>query len=303
MAARANYVKIGLFVTIGLVAAAALAITVGALTLHRKEVISYFTYFNEAVTGLDVGAPVKARGVNVGQVGDITFAPDRRMVEVRMDMDERTLIHLGLHQDHFVVPAELRAQLASQGLTGSTFVSIDVFDPEKNPPPALTFVAPERYIPAATSELKSLEESVFRAMDGIASLADSLSRDGFAEKTTRVLARADDVLAGLEQLLKSVDRQNIPQRAVRTLEELRAAVGKVSKALDGVDGDAGLIATTQRSVSSLGDVGLSAAGAARELDETLNEIREAASAVHVLAAELERQPNALLKGRAKRSTP
>ena len=171
MAARANYVKIGLFVTIGLVAAAALAITVGALTLHRKEVTSYFTYFNEAVTGLDVGAPVKARGVNVGQVGDITFAPDRKMVEVRMDMDERTLRHLGLHQDHFVVPAELRAQLASQGLTGSAFVSIDVFDPEKNPPPALTFVAPERYIPAATSELKSLEESVFRAMDGIASLA------------------------------------------------------------------------------------------------------------------------------------
>ena len=60
MGARANYIKIGLFVTIGLVAAAALAITVGALRVHRKEVTSYFTYFNESVTGLDVGAPVKA---------------------------------------------------------------------------------------------------------------------------------------------------------------------------------------------------------------------------------------------------
>jgi ABC-type transporter Mla subunit MlaD len=303
MVTSANYVKVGLLVTIGLVAAAVLGITVGALSVHRKEIISYFTYFNEAVTGLDVGAPVRARGVNVGQVGDITFAPDRRMVEVRMDMDERTLKRLGLHQDHFDIPSDLRAQLASQGLTGTAFVSLDSFDPAKNPPPVLTFVPPERYIPAATSQLKSLEESLFRAMDGIANLADSLSREGFPEKMLQVLTRADEVLARFAQLLKSVDRQNIPQRAVATIEELRGAVGKVSKALDGVDGDAGLIATTQRSMSSLGDVGRGATGAARELEETLSEIREAASAVHILAAELERQPDALLKGRAQGSSP
>jgi ABC-type transporter Mla subunit MlaD len=215
-------------------------------------------------------------------------------------MDERTLRRLGVERGQAPIPADLRAQLASQGLTGATFVSIDVFDPTKNPPPALTFAPAERYIPAATSELKSLEESVFRAMDGIANLADSLSREGFSEKTVQVLTRADDVLASLDEILKSVDHQRLPQHAAATIEELRTAAGKVSKALDGIDG---LIATTDRSMGSLGDVGRGATVAVGELDETLSEIREAASAVHLLAAELERQPDALLKGRAQRSSP
>ena len=70
-----------------------------------------------------------------------------------------------------------------------------------------------------------------------------------------------------------------------------------------MDGDTGLIATTQRSISSFGDVGRNATGAARDLDETLGEIRQAAAALRLLAEELERQPDALLKGRAREGSP
>ena len=301
MAAPANYVKIGLFVIIGFAAAITIAIAAGALTMHKKTV-AYFTYFNEAVTGLEVGAPVKARGVKVGQVAEITFAPDRRAIEVRMDMDEKELRRLGVPKN-YTIPPDLRAQLASQGLTGARFVSIDFFDPKTNPPPAMSFTPPEQYIPAAKSQIKSLEDSMTTAMDGLASLVDTMSREGFSEKTVQAMTSANDLLTGLQEFLKGLDRQKIPQRTGATIDELRIVANKVSGVLDRVDGDKGLIATTSRSMSSIGDVGRNATGATRDLDQTLGEIREAAAAIRLLAEELEREPDVLLKGRARRTSP
>jgi hypothetical protein len=64
-----------------------------------------------------------------------------------------------------------------------------------------------------------------------------------------------------------------------------------------------LLAATQRSVSSFGEAGRNVAGATRDLDETLSDIREAAAAFRELADELDRQPDALIKGRARRAGP
>lgn len=300
MAAPANYVRIGLFVVLGFAAAIALAVALGATTKMHKKTTAYVTYFNEPVTGLDLGAPVKARGVNVGQVGEITFAPDNRMIEVRMDM-ETSLIKRVVGEPHGVRP-DLRAQLASQGLTGSRFVSIDFFDATMNPPPIMSFALPEHYIPAAKSQQKSIEDSVTKAMDSLASLVGTMSQEGLSEKTVQAMTTANDVLTTLEQFLKGIDRQHIPQRATATIDQVRAAVEKVSLALDRVGGETGLIATTQRSVSSFGEAGRNATGATRDLDETLSEVRDAAAAIRLLADELEREPDILLKGRARGSS-
>ena len=50
--------------------------------LNREETVSFVTYFDESVQGLEVGAPVKLRGVPIGHAVDIGFAPDRRHIEV-----------------------------------------------------------------------------------------------------------------------------------------------------------------------------------------------------------------------------
>ncbi len=202
MAARVNYVKIGLFVVLGFAAAAALAIAVGAFATHKKTV-AYTTYFNEPVTGLDIDTPVKARGVDVGHVGNIAFAPDGKMIEVRMDLEPATLAPFVGTKSLMGVHPNLRAQLASQGLTGSRFVSLDFFDPTTEPPSALSFTPPDRYIPAAKSQQKSLEDSVTKAMDGLARLVDTMSREGFSEKTVQAMTSLDDVLTNLAPALYS----------------------------------------------------------------------------------------------------
>ena len=306
MATSTNYVKIGAFVILGLGATAAIAIAIGVQHIHRQT-LAYYTYFGESVDGLEISAPVKLRGVRIGQVGDVTLAPDHTMVEVRSDLDVATLKRLGLAgQDP---PPDLRAQLASQGLVaGTRFVAVDHFDPKTSPPPELTFAPAGRYLPATRSVQSTLEGAATQAADGLAQIVSSLVRQGFSDKVVSAVANADELLARLNETVKGLDRQRIPERAAATLADVHVAVDKANRALDRVDGDTGLIATTQRSVSSLGDVGRNATGATRDLDETFAQIRAAAEAIRILADELDRDPEMLVKGRpntvrSKRSAP
>jgi paraquat-inducible protein B len=324
MATRASYVRIGLFVIVGLLAVLALGIGLGAKGSHR-DTVTFYTYFNESVQGLDVGAPVTFRGVRIGWVSGITIAPDKRMVEVRSDIEADAMERLGIwpvgaYKAGRPLPPprpDIRAQLGSQGFTGVRYVAIDYFDPKTNPPPELSFRPPEHYVPAAKSFSKGLEDSVTKAMDsltelarvalGVASRVDGvvadLQRGNFGENTSRAVVEARLALRDLDRTLKGVDRAGISDKASAALDAVHTAAGKFGHVLDHVDGEDGLVAATKRSVVSIGDVGRSLTGNTRELEATLTEFREAATAIRLLADELDRQPDALVKGRGAGATP
>jgi ABC-type transporter Mla subunit MlaD len=307
MAARANYVKIGTFVMLGVGGLLLLVFFFGAIRL-RHETVSYFTYFNEAVTGLEVGAPVKIRGVKIGQVGAIRLAPDHRMVEVRSDLDVSVLRQMKVvprfgKVTHFDLPSDVRAQLAGQGVTGTKLVTIDYFDPKTNPPPQLGFPTPPNYIPAARSLEKSLEDSIRTAMDGLANLVDTLSREGLSERILLATNNVNQMLDQVNGILRDVEHEGLPKGAAMTFNEFRVAVVKVQKLLDRLQAQDGLLASTQHLVNSFSDVGRNAADATQDLDATMAEIRRAAGAIRLLADELERDPDMLVKGRARGRTP
>ena len=67
----------------------------GSLRLSQESVrVRYF--FDEDVSGLDIGASVKFRGVNMGKVVAIRAANDQRHVEVEADLFVDALRNLGL---------------------------------------------------------------------------------------------------------------------------------------------------------------------------------------------------------------
>jgi ABC-type transporter Mla subunit MlaD len=306
MATRTPYVKIGFLVLLGAGAFLALGVFIGLSRVHRQYV-SYYTYFDEAVTGLAVGSAVRARGVPLGQVGNITFAPDHRMVEVRSDIDVAELERIGFHSPEETefrpVPPNVRAQLASQGLTGLRYIALDIFDEETNPPPKLTFPQPTNYIPAARSVQKSLEEAATTALEGLASLVEALKKEQLSEKVVQATADAGEVLTQLQLLIRRVDEEKLPQRAGRTFDELRETAGRINRVLARVEGESGLLSTTQRSVNALGEAGRSASDTTHSLSDTLQEVRSAAEAIRILADRIERDPDMLLKGRAKDERP
>ena len=90
-----NNWKLGLFVVVGVLTMVAALFWLGARRFQRTS-FPAVSYFDESVQGLDVGSPVKFRGVTVGNVADITIAPDHRHVQVTSDVYVDALQRLGL---------------------------------------------------------------------------------------------------------------------------------------------------------------------------------------------------------------
>jgi paraquat-inducible protein B len=143
VANKTNHWKLGLFVVVALVIALGAIIALGLRRLNRDG-IPMVTYFDESVQGLDVGSPVKFRGVTIGTVQSITIAPDHLHVEVWMRLYTDELARMGFGPDDKRDPS-LRPQLAAAGITGVKFVQFDNFPSDRYPEPLLEFAPPSEY--------------------------------------------------------------------------------------------------------------------------------------------------------------
>jgi phospholipid/cholesterol/gamma-HCH transport system substrate-binding protein len=313
MATATNHWKLGLFVVAGVVLSLVTLGFLGAQSM-RKQVVHYTTFFDESVQGLEVGSPVKFRGVTIGTVSSIDVAKDGRHVSVTSAMNVSEISHLGLSRGHgkaarIMVPPDVRMQLASQGITGVKFMQMDFFDVKSNPPPELPFDTPPNYIPAAVSTLKNLEDAVVRAVNRlpevaegivkvtvqISRLLDDLEKQGLSQKAGTVLLRMNEVLGTLQTEVKKVDAGKLSSQAQEALANLNITIKKANVSLERLGGETGLIVAATGAASS---VGAGARDVGREFQETLRDIREVTIAIQRVAEALERDPDMFLKGRA-----
>ncbi|CAN5908503.1 MlaD family protein [soil metagenome] len=325
MAAPTNHYKLGLFVILGFACTVVAAVLLGVATT-RKQTIKYHSYFNESVQGLDLGSPVKFRGVTIGSVSAIEIAPDHRMVDVVSELDVTDIKRMGLTEtghakpgkERFAVPPDLRAQLGSQGITGVKFIAIDFFDIKSNQAPELPFkVDPDHYIPAAPSMMKNLEDTITKAMDRLPEMVDAvvmimgkidrqlavLEKEDFAGKVASTFGHADQVMTTVQATVARIDRANIGGKAAGTLTELQLAVNKLNAVLERLDGDKGLVASATHATEAFGEMGRNGRGTQRDLEATLRDVSEAAEAIRSLTEALERDPDMLLKGKGKTKAP
>jgi len=289
-----NHWKLGLFVVAGILAAAG---TVFWLAAHRfqRDALQAVSYFDESVQGLDVGSPVKFRGVTIGTVTDITIAPDHRHVQVTSDVYLDALTRLGLHipekntGEVFIDP-NLRVQLAAAGITGVRFLQTDFFDMHRYPPPRLPFEPPWNYVPSAPSTLKSIEEAAIDILNKFPAVEDG------------VTAAAAD----LRTTLASIDRLSVALNADdgsfnQLLVQLRSAAARAQAVLD--EAKVGATTTSLRETSGSLNHAIGEVSDVRdELRASLVSLREALESIRTLADSLERDPSTLLRGvRADRS--
>jgi paraquat-inducible protein B len=322
MSTPTNHWKLGLFVIIGFVMMLSTLAWLGARSM-RKEVGRYVSYFDESVQGLEVGSPIKFRGVTIGSVAKIDIAEDHRHVEVTSELGKAELTRLGL--DEVVGPVEagkplkfeqglgLRVQLASSGLTGLKFLQLDFFAVENNPEPVLPFKVPDNHIPAITSTLKNIEDPLVRVaqrlpevvdqMERILSKVDSILGDlkdkNVPERIITVLDNANLVLGEAEKKIAALDTDKLSKDASKTINELNRTVAQLNALLSGVGGDKGLLASVTRASDALGDTVRGADGIGGQLEDTLGAVEKAAKSIQKLATALERDPDMLLKGKGR----
>jgi len=110
---KVNYTLVGFAVLVGIFLM--LAFSYWMLKPSEESATQkYLIYFNESVLGLNINAPVKYRGIEVGKVTDLRINPQNtEQVQVTVDILKTTPI-----KENTV------AKLTAQGITGLTYINL-----------------------------------------------------------------------------------------------------------------------------------------------------------------------------------
>jgi ABC-type transporter Mla subunit MlaD len=306
-----RHMKLGVFALAAIAGLVATGFLLGVRGLGSSAV-EYHTYFDESVQGLDVGAPVKYRGVRIGNVSSIAIAPDRQHVDVTLGLRRDNVERLGLGGGGL----EIRAELGTQGITGVKYVDLDLVAPGA-PRPPLSFEPARAYIPARRSLMKGLSDDLEAVGARLPALVDRVSTS--LDKLDRVMddlhdaqvpARLASVLGDLDggvidarRLIVHVDRAAIASRAGAMIDDTRATLADARRAIGQLDGMGGLVAKADRAFDAVGDVAHGSRGGASELERTLRDLDDAARSIHDFFDELDREPDMLVKGRERSAEP
>jgi ABC-type transporter Mla subunit MlaD len=318
---RTNYWKLGVFVVAGTALALTAVVYLSSGLLGRSSV-DYQVYFDESVQGLDVGSLVRFRGVTLGQVSRIRVAPDQRHIQVTCALRTGDLRKEGLELErdrhrYLAMPPGLRAQLAVIGLTGQEIVALDYFDPNTHPVAILPFPTAERTIPstpslfaslgtslgAATEELPRLLSSARQLMDEGVRLLAPLRDEDLGKQVATTLDQANAVLVRIQRIGDQLQAEQVPQNLANAVAMLGTTLSSLDTLLASVGGERGLLSGTQKAAAALVGTAQATNPLGRELAETLRNAQTTLEALRRLADTIDREPDVLIKGRARSSHP
>jgi phospholipid/cholesterol/gamma-HCH transport system substrate-binding protein len=178
-----HYFFEGLFIIV-FTLAATLAFVWLAKSGHRDDVL-YRIRFNESVSGMSLGDPVKFRGVDVGTVKAMAIDPaDPRRVQVEIKLRKET-----------PVKTDTKAILKLKGITGVVFVELNGGSAKAE---LLAAATPEGQVPEIPSEKSNL--TTF--LDELPKLAQKFS--AIETKTSKVLSDVGEVTKDVGEVAKKV---------------------------------------------------------------------------------------------------
>ena len=250
-----------------------------------KEKIRYVLYFDDSVRGLSVDAPVEFRGIKIGNVTSINaeFDPTDATVRIPVIIDiQPERIDRLFNRDSAeqfnrrsfksLVDLGLRGQLQTGSLlTGKLFVALDFYPESEMRLVGATTEFPE--IPTIPTVLGKFEDSATAILNKLEKVPlDQLSRN------------LVDVTAALKTVLEDPAIHETLIASKNTMEDLGNVVAKLDQQV------MPKMADTLASYDNSSE-------AYRQLVRTLEELQAAADALRDLADELERAPEALIRGK------
>jgi paraquat-inducible protein B len=179
MKTKTRYFKIGIFLLSGVCVLVVAIVLFGAGRLFKKEIIVE-TYFADSVQGLDVGSPVKYRGVKIGEVKDIgivyyhydldglsqdeiyTYGLYVR-VTVSLPASILDILGEGDHKAELATLIEekgLRLKLDYIGITGLSYLDLDFMEVDKHPLLDIRWEPKQYYIPSVRNTIQVITESL-----------------------------------------------------------------------------------------------------------------------------------------------
>ena len=296
MEERVNLVAVGVFVVVLMLTAIASVLYLSGGMYSRKSYDTYLTYMTESVSGLNLNAPVRYRGVEVGRVRAIALAPDNvELVQVTLQIERGT-----------PVKEDTVAMLETQGLTGISYV--DLTSGRRDSAPLQARPGEEfPVIRSGASLISRIETSVPTLLAGLSRASDNLNAV-LDEDNQRALKRT---LADLELLSRTLatrsaaidaglaDAARTARNTARFTEQLPQLVQRVERSADAFDRMAGQLGAAGSSASGTIDgtrVDLQrfTGETLPELRELVGELRELTATMQRAAEKVERSPSTLL---------
>jgi phospholipid/cholesterol/gamma-HCH transport system substrate-binding protein len=299
MDTKVNYAAVGIFV-IGLGAVllgAILWLAAGGEVHHKIDL--YQSLSGESVAGLNLNAPVKYRGVDVGKVRDIRLVPDNpQLVQLVYAIEDGTPIKV-----------DTVATLTTQGLTGIAYIELSGGAPNAAPLVAKT-PGEVPIIPTKPSLTARLEQVLTRVLGSVDRMSQNLS-GVFSEENKKSLTTTLDNVAILSRTL--ADRRDSIDAALRNADrtmanaarvsaELDRTIARIDRAADSFDGMARRVDETaysaNRTVTAVGaDVQRFTNETVPQLENLMNDLSVLSGSLRRLSEQTERNPKSLLFGK------
>jgi paraquat-inducible protein B len=308
MGSKINPTTLGAFVVGAIVLVVAGALLFGGGKFFQEK-LPYVMFFDSSVEGLNVGAPVVFRGVQVGQVKEITALADPQTFDMRIRVKievVRGSIKVSTEGQRFkdqrqgvegLIQRGARATLRMQSfVTGLLYVAFDFFPDTPIRLLGLDPTLPE--LPTIPSDMDQLKSSIQQAMADLR----KLPLETILSEVLTVLQRANallalpelkqslvalqDVMTGARQLLANADGQVTalgPKLAVtaesanKALETARVTLLEAQKLLRDVDGQVTPLASgAKETLTSAKEALMAARSTLGQAQKSLGTLTEAA---------------------------
>lgn len=317
MSEKPHTVAIGAFVLGSLLIALSIALFLLGSGFGKNEKV--VMVFDGSVKGLNVGAPVALRGVQVGQVTNIEVVLDSDAVELIMVVEAdfnadnihiRGNINENLTEE--LLQRGLRAQLNTQSLlTGLLYIQLD-FHPGSELKLA-DIESPYFQFPTVPTDLeriaKKLEDiDLTQLVDDLNNMGKDINNLVSSEEFQTLPVSLSKTLASLTELSEQLQEQvaSSGPKLDTVLDEAAATVASANTELPKLSAlvqsnlevlDEAIVAFEQM-ISGVDGLVSSDSETVYRLNKALQEVARAGRSVQSLAVTLENEPEALIRGKS-----
>jgi paraquat-inducible protein B len=279
-----------------------------AVSATTKDRLVFMLYFSESVRGIEPGTPVEMRGLRIGSVLDRTLEYDQTTDTFRVP------VHIAIEPDRISYPSgragrtqddvvAFARRMVANGLrgrlqtvsyvTGQVVIAFDFF-PDA-PPGEVLLQGEEIVMPTMGAD------SVLSSASGLAEKLQQIPFDEIGRNLNGILGSVNALtgspeLRGAVQGLAGVleQAQGLLRRADEGLAPLLRRLPGIASSLDQAVGRASsAMASIERGYGAQSEIN-------RQVARVLGQASDAARSVRQLADLLDRQPEALIRGRTDR---
>ncbi len=190
MDTKINFLKIGLFVIALVFSLLILVFWLGKFGFEKKKIDEYSIYFQESVSGLNIGSSIKYKGFDVGTVSEIKLNPNNSE-EIQIDITIKK--DTPIKEDNYAV-------LGNLGITGLKYIELK--GGSNNSKLLQVNENGVRIIPSKTSTLTNLVDSttdITNELTMVLKQMEKLLNDENLKTISQILLKTQNSMTNMEQ--------------------------------------------------------------------------------------------------------